>query len=243
MKFTTYLKIGLVLLVLSLFTISIVQHYKIVDLKHTVEVVENNSSALADSLTYYQDSNGNLNAEKQALILTVKDVRDSLELEKNKEPITVVKYNTIIKEVVVSEPIFVQDTLTHQSQIVWSEYKDYGKSSFAFDLSIPCTVQDSTILLGNSSLSFEQNIWCVSTLEYDKKTNRLYVHIITDYPNTKFNGAQGILVEDSEPFRKLQYNARKNWGIGFQVGYGLTGNSFSTYIGIGLSYQPRWLQF
>lgn len=243
MKFTTYLKIGLVVLLVSLFTISIVQHHKITDLKHTVEVVQNNSSALADSLVYYQDSNGQLNAEKQALILTVKDVRDSLELEKNKEPITVVKYKTIIKEVIVSEPQLVQDTSTHESQILWSEHRDYGKSSFAFDLKIPYTLQDSTLTLGASSLTFEQNIWCQTSLMYNKDLKKIYVNITTDYPNTKFNDAQGILVEDSEPLDNLKYSSRKNWGIGIQVGYGASKDGLSPYLGIGISYQPRWLQF
>lgn len=242
-KYIAFLKISLIVVLLGLIFLSVKQCERINKLEHEIEVMDNNSAALVDSLQYYRDSNGLLNAEKLALQVRVQDLKDSLWFERNKEPVTVIKYKTKIVEKIITEPQLVYDTLTHSSQILWAGEKNYEQSSFAFSAIIPYTIQDSTLKLGTSSLDFIQNLWCRASLVYDKRQGNVRVNLATDCPGVTFNETQGILVEDSEYLNNLRYDSRRTWGIGLQLGYGISKGGFSPYLGLGISYMPRWLQF
>ena len=243
MKYTIFLRISFTVVLLGLVFLSVKQCERINRLEYEIEVIDNNSAALADSLQYYKDSNGLLSAEKLAFQLSVQDLKDSLWFERNKEPITVIKYKTKIVEKIITEPQLVYDTVTHSSQILWAGEKNYGQSSFAFNAVIPYTIQDSTLRLGSSSLDFIQNLWCRASLVYDKRQGNIRVNLATDYPGVTFNETQGILVDDSEYLNNLKYNSRRTWGISIQLGYGISKDGLSPYLGFGISYMPRWLQF
>ncbi len=56
--------------------------------------------------------------------------------------------------------------------------------------------------------------------------------------------ARGILIDqNSKAFKDLQYQNRKTLGLGLQLGVGLSGNGVTPYVGVGLNYTPKFLQW
>ena len=70
----------------------------------------------------------------------------------------------------------------------------------------------------------------------------MFVHLKTDYPGVTFNDAQGILVQNDKQLKKFSYSQRKQFGLGIQVGVGYS-DRIRPYIGIGLHYSPKFLQW
>ena len=48
----------------------------------------------------------------------------------------------------------------------------------------------------------------------------------------------------SSGFRDLQFKSRKSFGVGVQLGIGISGaNLISPYVGLGINYTPKFLQW
>jgi hypothetical protein len=52
-----------------------------------------------------------------------------------------------------------------------------------------------------------------------------------------------LIDQKGKAFKSLQYENRKTLGIGLQLGVGLSGNGIGPYVGIGLNYTPKFLQW
>lgn len=220
------------------------------DAKNEVYRVENNWKASLDTIENYIDANGNAVAEIMALNLSLEEIENELEFEKGKPPITIIKTETVIKEVIVEVPVFILDTVINtvigdfNSALTFSDKKEWGKSSRTIDAIIPYETSDSLISFGNASIGLEQNIFLTASLIKDTKSKELFVNLLTDYPGTTFNSAEGILIDQkSKAFKSLQYENRKTLGLGLQLGVGLSGEQISPYVGIGLNYTPKFLQW
>ena len=98
------------------------------------------------------------------------------------------------------------------------------------------------MLTGSSVIDLKQNIWLEATLSRDKKTKEIFVKVKTDYPGTQFNGLQGIKLAD-DGVQGLKMSMRKSLGLGVSIGVGSNGQNFFPYIGLGLNYTPKFLQF
>ena len=109
---------------------------------------------------------------------------------------------------------------------------------------MPYEIDGVSIDFGNATIDLNQNIFLSASLLRDTKTKELFVNLTTDYPGTTFNSAQGILIDQkSNAFKGLQYENRKTLGLGLQLGVGLSGEGIGPYIGIGLNYTPKFLQW
>ena len=83
----------------------------------------------------------------------------------------------------------------------------------------------------------------------DKKTKQISIMADTDYPGITFTRLDGALIMDDPESRKVLRQARKQWGIGFNFGYGLMYDVKNSkivngpYFGVGLNYTPKFLQW
>jgi len=130
-----------------------------------------------------------------------------------------------------------------------NKLKITGKSYY--DLSISRNVTDSTyfpvIKPRTTDLEIEQMIEITTGIYRDPKTKRLMTRISTEYPNLYFSEINSFDITDNRETRQALKSARKPFGLGVNAGYGIIGNSNGIgtgfYIGVGLSYSPKILQF
>lgn len=212
--------------------------------------IDNNWKASLDTIQNYIDKDGNSIAQIRALNLSLDEIKGELKFEKNKPPLTIIKTETVIKEVIVEVPVIILDTVVNNttgvfnSALTFSDKKEWGKSFRSIDGLIPYETTDSIITFGNANIELQQNIFLTASLIRDNKTKELFVNLLTDYPGTTFNSAEGILInQKSKAFKSLQYENRKTLGLGLQLGVGLSGTQISPYVGIGLNYTPKFLQW
>ena len=206
--------------------------------------IDNNWKASLDTIENYIDANGNAAAEIRALNLTLEELEDELDYEKGKPPVTVIKTETVIKESIVEVPVVVHDTVigNYNSAISLSDSAEWGKSFRKIDVFVPYETTSGEF--GNASIDLTQNIWLTASLTRDIKTKELFVNLSTDYPGTTFNSAKGIMInQDSKEFRSLQYQNRKTLGIGLHLGVGYGIDGVSPFVGVGLNYTPKFLQW
>lgn len=208
--------------------------------------IANNWKASQDTIRNYIDKNGHAAAEIRALTLTLDEVRDSLDYEKNKPPITVIRYQTRIIERIVEVPVYVIDTAigNFSSAAVIESKSAWGKSWRKIKAVVPYSVNGDSAIFGGAAIDLQQNIYLTASLFRDNKTDEVFVKLTTDYPGTTFNDAQGILVDQSsKEFKDISARNRKTVGVGLQLGVGLTGVGVSPYVGIGINYTPKFLQW
>jgi len=97
------------------------------------------------------------------------------------------------------------------------------------------------------NMTVEQKIDLVAGLYRDPKTGRLFVRASTSFPGISFNDIQALDMVDDPGTRKALRGARKPFGIGVGVGYGMSlatdGYQAGPIIGVGLYYSPKFLQF
>jgi|TARA_R110001592_G_scaffold36769_1_gene123388 hypothetical protein len=218
--------------------------------KGEVTRIQNNLVAANDTIKNYVNENGESVGEIKGLTLTLEELQDSLKIEQMKPPITIVKYKTIIKEKIVEVPVMSQDTIIMQggkefnSIVSFSSDSSWEKSSRSLKVSLPYTFIDS-LTFGAATIDLSQNIWLNATLSQDQETKEVYIQLTSDYPGTTFNGAQGIMIDTkSSAFQSLQLKNRKPFGLGINAGVGVVSDGkFGPYIGIGISWNPKLLQW
>lgn len=208
--------------------------------------IKNNQIALKDTVRNYRDKWGNSIGEIRGLKLKVEELGDSVELAKDKQPITIVKTETEIVEKIVEIPTESVDTIVgdYNSAIKFSDTKNWGKSYRQLDATVPYKISNDTVIYGSAAVKLTQNIWLSAQISQDTKTEEIFVNLKTDYPGVKFNNASGIMIDkSSNSFKRIRKKSRKTLGMGLHIGIGHTGNGISPYVGIGLSYTPKFLQW
>lgn len=200
--------------------------------------IKNNQIALNDTIRNYKDKYGNSVGEIRGLTLTLDEVRDSLEYEKGRPPVTVIKWKTIIVDREVEVPV----VLTDSTMQIKSE-KTWGKSSRSLFVEVPYKVDGTKLKTGNATFELKQDIWLSASLSKDEKSKEVFVQLKTDYPNVTFNKARGILIENPDIMNSTNSSSKKTLGIGLQVGIGIGNAGVAPYVGVGLNYTPKFLQF
>lgn len=229
----------------------------------------NNYLASLDSVRTIKNELGHIIQEKSAYQLKVselskeqKELIGQLDLKSNGKgstPKAVVQIVTEYKDSIVniaskvvkdpngSEAInFVYEpSLPGKNKI-----KIEGKTPYTISLSRDpkdTTVYISKLLPGGTNLVINQNIDLTTGLYVDPKTKRLMTRVTTTYPNLTFNEINSFEIVDNPETRKALKSARKEFGLGLNIGYGISGNQNGLapgfYVGLGLHYSPKFLQF
>lgn len=209
--------------------------------------ISNNWKASQDTIRNYVDKNGNASAEIRALTLTLSEAKKTLDFKRGRPPVTVIQYETKIVEKLVEIPVASIDTVIgnfNTATVVVSEAA-WGKSSRRVKTTVPYSFTGGKATFGSATIDLEQNIFLTASMVRDKKTKEVFVNLLTDYPGTRFNSAQGIMIDQqSSGFRDLQLQSRKSLGLGLQLGIGVTGTgNIGPYVGVGLNYTPKFLQW
>ncbi|BCV01445.1 MAG: hypothetical protein CM15mV42_1240 [uncultured marine virus] len=214
--------------------------------KGEITRIVNNNLALTDTLEHYIDENGLLNGEVRGLNLKVSELADSVKIEKNKPPVTIVEYVTEVRDSIVFKPIIdtvvIEPDGTYNHTVKYIDSISYGKSRRFVNFNMPVFTKDSLLYTGTANLSLRQNIWLEASILQDIKSKEVFVNLKTDYPGVSFNNATGILVERNEEFKVFARQQRKQFGLGLQLGIGFS-DQIRPYVGVGIHYSPRFLQW
>ena len=209
----------------------------------------NNRDALKDTIKNYKDKWGNSIGEIKGLNLKIEELNDSIKIEKDKPPITIIETDFVIKDSIIEIPVTIKDTLSGDnneftSALELTKENSWGKSTRKISTFIPFNYTQGKVDYGNASIDLEQNIWLSAQLSQNTKTKEVFVKLMTDYPDVTFNDTKGILInKSSKEFKRISYSNRKTFGFGLQIGIGYINNQVSPYIGGGLTYTPKWLQW
>ena len=201
----------------------------------------NNQLALSDTIKNYKDKLGNSVGTKRALELKLEELGDSLEFERSKPPITIIRSVTNIKDSIIEVPVKLKN-----DSIKIDTYDTWGRSLRTISLSLPYEIVDSTLVTGSANILLEQRIWLEASLVREESTNDIYVNLKTDYPGVTFNSSQGILISNNDRIgSELKYESRKSMGVGLVLGYGFSWGTARALpiIGVGVYYSPKFLQW
>jgi len=229
----------------------------------------NNYLAQIDSVRLISKSRDNAVYEKSTLERKVSELTDSekdlihrLELKSNGKGTTP---KTVIQTVVQYVDTFrniasqvVEDTSGGTTLTFKYEPTLIGKNKFSLTGKTPYHIDFSKdpkdtlewiakLNPGSTEISISQNIDLVTGIYRDPKSKRLMTRVSTSYPNMTFSDVNSFDITDNPDTRDVMKKARKEWGVGFTIGYGFAGspNGIKTGIimGVGIHYTPKFLQF
>jgi hypothetical protein len=174
-------------------------------------------------------------------------------------PKTVIQYVVEYREVVKNIPSTVDKDPDGSESITFLHNPELkGKNKLKIAGKVPYSVnilRDSTdstkyfaeIIPGGTTLDIEQSIDIVTGVYMEPKSKRIMTRVSTTFPNLTFSEINSFDITDSPETRQLMKSARKQFGLGLNLGYGLNmgtnGINPGVYVGIGLHYSPRFLQF
>jgi hypothetical protein len=228
----------------------------------------NNYLASLDSVRTIKNENGHLIQEKSAYELKASELSKSqkelihqLGLKssgRGNTPNSVINIVTEIRDSVKIASTIVKDPngdesinfLYNPSMPGNNRLKITGKTPYTISIHVDpldSTKYIATIFPGLTSLNLEQNIDITTGIYRDPKTKRMMTRVTTTYPGLTFNDINSFDITDNADTRKALKSARKEFGLGVQMGYGISGSSAGLtpgfYIGFGVHYSPKFLQF
>lgn len=205
-----------------------------------IQRIQNNNVALLDTIRNYMDSDGLYAADIRALNLKLDELGDSIAVDRSQPPVTITSQTTEIRET-IEVPAFIYDTVTivntdtFYKQIYVERTDTFGKSNRFIEVTIPT----DGVVVADAIINLEQDIWVENRIEQNNKTGEVFFKMRTDYPGVTFNNASAILVDP-----KQLVKVRKSFGVGFQTGIGITTTGQTRhYIGVGIHYSPKFLQW
>ena len=218
--------------------------------KGEVTRFQNNLVAANDTINNYINDKGESVGEIKGLTLSLEELRDSLEYEQDRPPVTIIKYKTVIEEIIIEVPVITTDTIIIQgmdsfnSVLSFKSESNWPRSSRLINVDLPYSFTDS-LTFGLATIGLKQNIWLDATLSQDVNTKEIFIKLTSDYPGTTFNDTQGIMIDrKSSEFKSLQRQNRKQFGLGLNIGMGVLNNGqLGPYLGIGVSWNPKLLQW
>lgn len=214
----------------------------------------NQRGILTDSLTTYKNKLGEEYAAKNSLIMSANDLKkynedlwNEYKNLKNANPLVLTKTNltTEIREIqgkndtVWITPHTPEPGNASETQI--PDLKDYKYEWSAKD-STWYTLRGETTFTGRDVRNFNARIPEFKmnsnlTLDVIDEKENLRVIAKTDNPYINVSDIQSVVIDPRKSPTLKKYFPQKRWGIGPQVGIGLTGDlKFRPYIGIGIQY-------
>jgi hypothetical protein len=228
-------------------------------LEKEVDMLNNNTYALTDSLRHYHDKLGNIVAEKHALQLSQEEMEKTIgELkQKNTEYIAYVNANINLSDTVYVEKVVYKDIVidtisgTESGTIQLEKNDTFNKSKRYISANIPYTATyPSNLSIGNATFVTIQDIYVEGTLTRNNKTKETMLCLKSDYPGLIFNSGKGIVASNG---REYDREMRRRNGLGLAVGpsigayYNVSEKAFKPAFGIfvtiGYTFTPKSLQW
>jgi len=223
----------------------------------------NNYEAAKDKIRQGKIDKDTWRAERLGYQITLKELNkgyskliDDFKVEKNKKAKSIIKTEYKIKEVVKKVPIFIESDNLGNSYITFNDSLRHNANNFRilngkipFEIVLDPRDSISKLMPGLGTFYLELGMNLNLGLFQDKKTNKISIIAETDYPGVTFTKLEGASIMDDPKNKKILRSMRKSWGVGVNIGYGAIVNTTSglispgPYIGIGLSYTPKFLQW
>ena len=231
----------------------------LIESKNETKRISNNYEASRDTLKQYVSSNGNLTGQIRGYELTVAELEgqynnllgDYRDLE-NRPPVTITEVVTVIKDSIIEVDVngvgdSTGGTLSFSDSLFYSEgnwRKLTGDISYSLNAKL-----DNPVIPGLGNFNVAQSLSLSTYLAKDKETGKIMINVETPYPGVTFSKIEGASILDNKKNKKVLRQTRKEWGLGFQVGYGVAINpgtnsyAIGPMFGLGLSYNPKILQW
>jgi len=217
-----------------------------------------NYLALKDSVRIITSEKNTLLVEKSAFEKTQaelkrenRDLYNELQFERSKPPKVIIRTVIKYRDTIIVAPSNVFNINDSTGKLIF-DYNPELPGANAFRLiggvpySLDCSDTLNPVVFGEYKLDITQKIDIKTGLFRDPKSKRTFIRLYTEYPNLSFEDIQAIDITDSDSKEALKAN-RKEFGLGLNVGYGMAfskdGYSTGPYIGLGLNYSPKFLQF
>jgi hypothetical protein len=262
-------KLILIGIIVLLIFLSIRQCEKAGSLQAEARREHNNYLASQDSVRTIKKEKDHLIVEKSAMELKVSELSDEqkklitkLGLKDNGKsttPSVVTEIQIVYVDRFINVPTKVEKdkdgkesiTFTHSPKMKGNNSLTIsGKIPYTLDITKSPDVADlvfTKLNTGAAELDIKQNIEIITGIYRDPKTKRLMTRVSTEYPGIDFKDVNSFTILDTKENRDALKSARKPYGIGVNFGIGLAANQKGIgpgiYLGIGLQYSPKFLQF
>lgn len=231
--------------------------------KQEAQRIANNYEAAMDTIRQGKFDKDTWRAEKSGYELTLDelngkyaDLLGDFEVEKNKPPKVVIKTVYVIKEVIREVPVYVEIDAFGNTSLVFNDSIRHNANNYRYlSGKIPYKIVmdpiDSTYNVVPGFGTFDLTIGMNLNLGLfqDKKTRKISILADTDYPGVTFTNIEGASIMDDPKNKKILRQMRKSWSFGLSVGYGAAVNvksgniSTGPYVGFGINYSPKFLQW
>lgn len=225
--------------------------------------VNNNADALNDTIIKYNVDANTWRSEKLGYEISINELSTKysnllgdFKLEKNKPPRVVIKTEYEIKEIIKNVNVFVEIDSLGKNNLTFIDSVKYDSTNYRnISGKIPYELiyssLDSSYHLEPHKANIDLEIGMNLNLGLfkDKKTKKINIIADTDYPGVTFTSLEGASILEDKKNKKLLRQLRKNWALGVNIGYGIVVNPSSgiinrgVYLGIGVSYSPKFLQW
>jgi hypothetical protein len=225
--------------------------------------ISNNYDAAMDTIRKTKIDDNTWRSEKLGYELTLDELKGKyasllgdFKIEKNRPPKTIIKTEFIIKETINNVPVLVGidgvgNTFLTFNDSTYHDSINYRLLSGKIPYKLVLDPVDSLYKLvpdnGQFSLAIGMNLNL--GLFQDKKTKKISILADTNYPGVTFTTLEGASIMDDPANKKILRSMRKTWSLGLSVGYGAavnvkTGGIFTgPYVGFGINYSPKFLQW
>lgn len=221
--------------------------------------IQNNWEASLDTLKQFKVGDSTNRAQIAGYELTLNeletkysDLLADFEIEKNKPPKVVIKTEYIIKEVIKEVPVYVTVDSSGVKNFEFSDSLKYNQNNWrSFSGKIPFQIDtfglEPKIIPGKGEFSIKFGMNLNLGLFQDTETRKVMIKADSDYPGIEFTSIEGASILDDPKNKKVLRSLRKSFGLGVNMGYGINLNgsniTYGPYIGLGISYQPKFLQW
>lgn len=221
--------------------------------------INNNWEASLDTLKQFKIGDSTNRAQIAGYELTLDELETKysgllgdFEVEKNKPPRVVIKTEYVIKEVIKEVPVYATIDSNGVKSFEFNDSLRYNKNNWrSLSGKIPFSIDtlgtEPKVIPENGSFLVQFGMNLNLGLFQDTDTKKIMIKADSDYPGIEFTSIEGASILDDPKNKKVLRSLRKSFGLGVSVGYGLSFNGSNIvtgpYIGLGITYQPKFLQW
>ena len=216
-----------------------------------LDISEQNTKALADSVRVEKNKYGEVVTSKNVLVTKskkLKDLNSQLDNELKRTKGKVNQLNIMIAKLGLAVGDTIHDTIRLATEVIYktggikdlkweldTAFNDSNSRHIAGMTTVKVINKDSLISLGSKLLKDEMTIKIVTGLR--KKDGNIETFAKSSYPGFEMLEQQGVILDPKKHPVLKEFTKKKKWGVGPYVGIGFDGNlNSSMQVGFGLNY-------